>query len=56
MFQVHLAAIIAHLTSRIRCTQDPYDKIARFTVAFSTLKGGDGLSRTPIQRKITAAK
>ena len=52
----HLAAIIAHMTLRIRCTQDPYDRvafardIALFTVAFSTLKRGDGLSRTLIQR------
>ena len=54
----HLTAIIAHMTLRIRCIQDPYDRIgfARgiilFTVAFSTLKRGDGLSRTLIQRII----
>ena len=52
----HLAAIIAHMTLRIQRTQDPYDRIvlagdiALFTVGFSTLKGGDGLSRTLIQR------
>ena len=52
----HLTAIVAHMTLRIRCTQDPYDRIvlardiALFTVAFSTLKRGDGLSRTLIQR------
>ena len=23
----HLVAIIAHMTLRIRCTQDPYDRI-----------------------------
>ena len=45
------------MTLRIRCTQDPYDRIvfasdiALFTVAFSTLKRGDGLSRTLIQRR-----
>ena len=39
-----------------RCTQDPYDRIvlaryiALFTVAFSTLKRGDGLSLTLIHR------
>ena len=54
MFHSHLTAIIAHMTLRIRCTQDPYDRIvlardiALFTVAFSTLKRGDGLSRTLI--------
>ena len=48
--------IIAHMTHRIRCTHDPYDRIvfaryiALFTVAFSTTKQGDGLSRTLIQR------
>ena len=52
----HLAAIIAHMTLRTRCTQDPYDRIvlardiALFTVAFSTLKRGDGVSRTLTQR------
>ena len=52
----HLAAIIAHMTLRIQCAQDPYDRIvlsrdmALFTVAFSTTKRGDGLSRTLIQR------
>ena len=56
MLNSHLAAIIAHTTLRLRCTQDPYDRvvwardIALFTVAFSTLKRGDGLSRTLIQR------
>ena len=56
MLHGHLAAIIAHMTLRLRCTQDPYDRavlardIALFTVAFSTLKRGDGLSRTLIQR------
>ena len=51
----HLAEIIAHMTLRIRCTQDPYDRIvlardiALFTVAFSTLKRGDGLTRILIQ-------
>ena len=51
----HLAAIIAHMTLRLRCTQDPYNRvvlardIALFTVAFSTVKRGDGLSRTLIQ-------
>ena len=40
----HLAAITAHMTLCIRCTQDPYDTlvlsrdIALFTVACSTLK------------------
>ena len=53
-----LAAIIAHMTLRIRYKQDPYDRIilvrdiALFTVAFSTLKRGDGLSRTLIQRML----
>ena len=52
----HLATINAHMTLRIRCTHDPYDRkvlardIALFTVAFSTTKRGDGLSRTLIQR------
>ena len=52
----HVAAIIAHMTLRIRCTHDPYDRmvlardIALFAVAFSTLKQEDGLSRTLIQR------
>ena len=56
MLHSHLAAIIAHMTLRIRCTQDPYDRIvlardiALFTVARSTLKIVDGLSRTLIQR------
>ena len=56
MLHSHLTAIITHMTLRIRCTQDPYDRIvfdrdiALFTVAFSTLKRGDGLSRTLIQR------
>ena len=56
MLQSHLAAIIAHMTLRLRCTQDPYDRavlardIALFTAAFSTLLRGDGLNRTLIQR------
>ena len=56
MLHSHLAAIIAHMTLRVRCTQGPYDRIvlardiALFTVAFSTLKRGDGLGRTLIQR------
>ena len=56
MLDSHLTAIIAHMTFCIRCTQDPYDRIvlardiALFTVAFSTLKRGDGLSRILIQR------
>ena len=56
MLHSHLTAIIAQMTLRIRCTQDPYDRIvfardiALFTVAFSTLKRGDELSRTLIQR------
>ena len=56
MLHSHLTAIIAYMTPRIRCTQDPYDRIvlardiALFTVAFSTLKRGDGLSRILIQR------
>ena len=56
MLHSHLAKIIAHMTLRPRCTHDPYDRvvlardIALFTVAFSTLKRGDGLSRTFIQR------
>ena len=56
MLHGHLTAIIAHTTLRIRCTQDPYERmvlardIALFTVAFSTLERGDGLSRTLIQR------
>ena len=56
MLHSHLTAIIAHMIFHIRCTQDPYDRvviardIALFTVAFNTLKRGDGLSRTLIQR------
>ena len=56
MFHSHLTAIIAQITLRIRCTQDPYDRIvlardiALFTVVFSTLERGDGLSRALIQR------
>ena len=56
MLHSHLAAIIAHMTLCLRCTQDLYDRavlardIALFTVAFSALKRGDGLSRTLIQR------
>ena len=56
MLHNHLTAIIAYMTLRIRCTQDPYDRIglardiALFTAAFSTLERGDGLSRTLIQR------
>ena len=47
MLHSHLTAIIAHMTLRIRYTQDPYDRtilargIALFTVAFSTLKRGE---------------
>ena len=58
MLHSHLAAIIAHMTLCLRCTEDPYDRvvlardIALFTVAFSTLKRGDGLSRTLIQRTL----
>ena len=55
----HLAIITTHMPLRIRCTHDPYDKIvvardiAPFSVAFSTTKRGDGLSRTLIiQRKL----
>ena len=56
MLHSHLAAIIANMTLRLRCTQDLYDRavlardIALFMVAFSTLERGDGLSRTLIQR------
>ena len=56
MLHSHLTAIIAHMTLHIRCTQDPYDRvgfardIALITVAFNTLKRGDGLSRTLTQR------
>ena len=56
MLHSHLTTIIAHMTLRIRCTQGPYDRIvlardtALFAVASSTLKSGDGLSRTLIQR------
>ena len=56
LLRSHLAAIIAHVTLCIRCTQDPYDRmvlardIALCTVAFSTLKRRDGLSRTLTQR------
>ena len=56
MLHSHLAAIMAHMILRVRCTQDPYDRIALardialITVAFSTLKRGDGLSRTFKQR------
>ena len=52
----HLASITAHMKLRIRSTHDPYDRIvlvrdiALFTVAFSTMKRGDKLSRTLIQR------
>ena len=55
-FHSHLTAIIAHMTLRIRCTQDLYDRIvlardiALFTVAFSTLERGDGLSLTLMPR------
>ena len=51
----HLAVIIAHITLRIRCPQDSYDRIvlardlALLTISFSTLKRGDGLSRTLIR-------
>ena len=56
MLHNHLTATIAHMTPHIRCTQDPYDRvvfagnIALFTVAYNTLKRGDGLSRTLTQR------
>ena len=56
MLHSHFTATIVHMTLRIRCTQDPYDRIvlardiALFTVVFSTLERGDGLSRTLIQR------
>ena len=56
MLHSHLAAIIARMALHIWCTQDPYNRIvlskdiALFTVAFITLKMGDGLSRTLIQR------
>ena len=56
MLDSHLMAIIVHMALHIRCTQDPYDRvifarnIALFTVAFNTLKRGDGLSRILIQR------
>ena len=56
MLHSHLTALIAHMTLHIRCTQDLYDRvvfardIALFTVAFNTLKRGDRLSRTLIQR------
>ena len=56
MLHSHLTATIAHMTPHIRCTQDPYDRvvfarnIALFTVAYNTLKRGDGLSRTLTQR------
>ena len=56
MLHSHLTATIAHITPHIRCAQDPYGRvvfarnIALFTVAFSTLKRGDGLSRTLKQR------
>ena len=58
LLHIHLAAIIAHMTLCIRCTQDPYDRIvlardiALFTATFSTLKRGNGLSRTLIQRTL----
>ena len=56
MLHSHLTAIIAHMSLIIRYTEDPYDRIvlardfALFTVALNTLKRGDGLSRTFIQR------
>ena len=56
MLHSHLTATIVHMTPHIRCTQDPYDRvvfarnIALFTVAYNTLKRGDGLSRTLTQR------
>ena len=56
LFQSHVATITAHMTLRIRCTQDLYDRIvlARdivlLTVEFSATKRGDGLSHTLIQR------
>ena len=63
MLHSHLTAIIAHMTPHIR-TQDPYDRvvfarnIALFTVAFNTLKRGDGLSIEPYTHTahITATK
>ena len=56
MLDSHLTVIIAYMTLRIRCTQDPYDRIvlardiALFTVVFSTLERGNGMGRTLIQR------
>ena len=56
MLHNHLTATIVHMTPRLRCTQDLYDRvvfarnIALFTVAYNTLQRGDGLSRTPTQR------
>ena len=55
MLHSHLTAIIAHMTLRIRSHRTPMigvlaRDIALFTVALSTLKGGDGLSRIFIQR------
>ena len=56
MLHSYLTATIAHVTPHIRCTQDPYDRvvfarnIALSTVAYNTLKRGDGLSRTLTQR------
>ena len=56
LLQNHLAVITAHMTLRLRCTQDPHERIilardiAVFTVAFNTTKRGDALSRTLIQR------
>ena len=56
MLHSHLTATTVRMTPHIRCTQDPYDRvvfawnIALFTVAYNTLKRGDGLSRTLTQR------
>ena len=58
LLRSHLVAIIAHMAFRIRCTHDPYDRIvlardiALFTLAFSTTKRGDELSRTATQRML----
>ena len=62
MLHSHLTAIIAHMTLRIRCTENPYDRIvlardiALFKVVFSTLERGEGLSRTLIQRMLRLPK
>ena len=62
MLHSHLTAIIAHMALRIRCTQEPYDRIvlardiALFTVVLSTLEREDGLDRTLIQRILRLPK